>query len=224
MAVVTQLHHMYANCKRITYYLNTCGVALCPLSLFLSLSQTILHWLVDIGHETHIYVCVRLLTLQCWFHVCYDVKGLAALLRIDTYMILLSVGSTSILTPSWMCWRSAQWFCIFIYSASWFVSCFFCISLYIFIETPYNGLVALPIVLCAIWLIMFPTRSKSSSRISKRLQKEIPSQRERQPPKALNKLPSWVKTTQDQKHYIKVFAKLFYLEVVVNLVLNHFFI
>ena len=53
-----------------------------------------------------------------------------------------------------------------------------------------SGLLALPMAFLAILLRKLPTRSKSSSRISKRLQKETPSQRERQPPNALNKLPS----------------------------------
>ena len=54
-----------------------------------------------------------------------------------------------------------------------------------------RGLLALPMGFPAVLLRMFPRRSNTSSRISKRLQKEMPSQRERQPPMALNKLPSY---------------------------------
>ena len=147
----------------------------------------------------YMYMCVCRLTLQCWIHVCYDVRGLAALLRIDTYDITISgfnLNLWPLLNVLEECSLIPYLYILCILACV--CEFFFCISLYISIETPYHGLVALPKVLFAIWLIMFPTRSKRSSRISKRLQKEMPSQRERQPPRALNKLPSWVKTTQKQ--------------------------
>ena len=143
------------------------------------------------------------------------------MLRIGTYIILLSVGSTSTSDPLLNVLEECS-LIPYLYILC-ILACvcefFFCISLYISIETPYHGLVALPIVLFAIWLIMFPTRSKSNSRISKRLQKETPSQRERQPPRALNKLPSWEDILRKRS-----FHRLLYLEVVVNLIFNDIFI
>ena len=58
LAVVTQLHHMYANCKRITYYLNTCGVALCPHSLSLSFSLSDIPSLTGRHWSWDPYICV----------------------------------------------------------------------------------------------------------------------------------------------------------------------
>ena len=59
------------------------------------------------------------------------------MLRIDTYMILLSLGSTSTSDPLLNVLEECSLIpYLYIYSASWlvFVSGFFCISLYIFIE------------------------------------------------------------------------------------------
>ena len=105
------------------------------LYLFLSLSQTFLHWLADIRHETHIYVCVCRLTLQCWFHVCYDVRGLAALLRIDTYDITISgfnLNLWPLLNVLEECSLIPYLYILCILACV--CEFFFCISLYIFIE------------------------------------------------------------------------------------------
>ena len=83
-----------------------------------------------------------------------------------------------------------------------------------------KGLLALPIGLLDIQLKKFPKRSGRSSRISKRLQKEMPSQRERHPPRALNKLPSFNRINW-MSHCPCCPADL---NTVINLVLNFSFV
>ena len=103
-----------------------------PLSLSFSLSDypslTGRHWSWDP------YMCVCRLTLQCWFHACYDVRGLAALLRIDTYDATIS-GFNLNFWPPFECAGGVLIDSVSLYSVSWlmFVSCFFCISLYIYV-------------------------------------------------------------------------------------------
>ena len=131
---MTQLHHMYANCKRITYYLNTCGVALCPpLSLSFSLSDypslTGRHW----SWDPYIYVCVSVdITM---LNSCLLWRERISSIAQDWHIwYYYQWVQPQLLTPFWMCWRSAHWFrisilCILV--CELFLLYFF---IYIFIE------------------------------------------------------------------------------------------